>query len=367
MKRTLLTAIITLTIIAIANRERNLPRMTEITLAEPVFAIGIDSGGGDSVIMSLIYERIEDADSGENGGAKLVESAEDSSAAAAFEALKRKFSREIAVSTADYFLIGEAAARENLRKYTDYLSRNNNLKLTASIFIVRGSAKQAAEILTETKSLDILRNFGQNSGVNGYSAPMFFYETLSKLEHDITPCAFAVPALEIVGGEVVVNGYAIISDGQLVGFLDNEISRGYNIIRGHPVYSVVEIAQKGIAVRLESARCKVQFNFAGDELAEIIVRVNLRISSIDRGTHAKEDLNTPESIAEIERIAEQVILSELRAVIAASKLHDCDFLNLGDVLRLKHPYKWEQLKDNWQEIYAETPVRIVVDSRLTKP
>lgn len=375
MKKPLITVLIALSVLTAANRERNLPRMTEITLAEPVFVIGVDKGEDDNVIMSLIYERIENADEGaENTNQKFVKSAEGSSAAAALEVLKRGFSREIAVSTADYFLIGEDAARESLEKYTDYLSRNNNLKLTASVFIVRGSVTEATEIITETKTLDIMRNFGQNSGVNAFSSPMMFFEFLSELA--VTGRAFAVPAL-IIGRDdsrfsdaaqpnVVPNGYAIIDNGVLKGFLDDSASRGYNIIKNKPVRSTVEIEKMNIAAGLETAKRNIHFNFDGDNLINITISVDITSSAVDRGVHGKEDLNDPDIIKKIEKEQARVIFSEIRKTIAASKIYECDFLGIGDILRMKHPYRWHRMKSDWDEIYARTPVRIEVNSRLMK-
>jgi len=365
MKKPLITVLIALSVLTAANRERNLPRMTEITLAEPVFVIGVDKGEGDNVIMSLIYERIENADEGaENTNQKFAKSAEGSSAAAALEVLKRGFSREIAVSTADYFLIGEDAARESLEKYTDYLSRNNNLKLTASVFIVRGSVTEATEIITETKTLDIMRNFGQNSGVNAFSSPMMFFEFLSELA--VTGRAFAVPALAVSGNSVVPNGYAIIDNGVLKGFLDDSASRGYNIIKNKPVRSTVEIEKMNIAAGLETAKRNIHFNFDGDNLINITVSVDITSSAVDRGVHGKEDLNDPDIIKKIEKEQARVIFSEIRKTIAASKIYECDFLGIGDILRMKHPYRWHRMKSDWDEIYARTPVRIEVNSRLMK-
>jgi len=344
MKHSIITVLIALSVIAVISRDRYFPRMTEITLAEPVFIIGLDRHNDDAQV-SIVYEKIEAADEG--GGdmnQKYTDFAISSSPAGALEVLKKRFPREMAVSTAEYFLIGEEAAREDFNSYTDFLAKNNNLRLTASVFIVRGEALDAGEILTETKTLDILRNYGEYSGIGAISSKLMFYELLS-LQASLN--SFAVPALVIKENQdgekiVVPSGYAVIKNGALAGFLEAGAARGYNIIRNKSVYSIVELTKINSAIRLENAKCKISFNWDGNALTGIVIDVTL----FTDGAYNKE--------------ACRVIFGELQKVINASKKYSCDFLGFGEFLRMRHPVRWERIKDNWEEIYSQIPVKINV-------
>ncbi|MCL2077107.1 MAG: hypothetical protein FWH08_01720 [Oscillospiraceae bacterium] len=386
MKRAVITAAIVLIIIAAVNRGKALPKMTEITLAEPVFVLGVDKvahfenseySENMDVRFSVVYEKIESNDEGgdDNTNRKYTQSAEASSSAAALERLKKQFPREIAVSTADYFLIGEEAARDNVQKYADFLSKNSNLRLTASVFIVRGlggSASEAAEILNESKTLDILRNYGENSGINAFSSQMKFYELLSELA--VNTRAVAVPALVInesaEGKNVVPNGYAIIKDSVLQGFLDNNSSRGYNIMKNKSVHSIIEIDYLGAATRLETAKRQVKFNFDGDVLTDITVNVTVTASAVDSGGKvfklSEQDLSREDVTLLMEKEQGRIIFDELQKTVAASKRYNSDFIGFGDLLRIRHPYKWERMKNNWDQIYKQTPVKININSRILK-
>jgi len=344
MKNSVITVLIVLSVIAVISRGNHLPRMTEITLAEPVFIIGLDRHNDDAQV-SIVYEKIEAADEG--GGdmnQKYTDFAVSSSPAAALEVLKKRFPREMAVSTAEYFLIGEEAAREDFNNYTDFLAKNNNLRLTASVFIVRGEALDASEILTETKTLDILRNYGEYSGIGAISSELMFYELLSL---QASSNSFAVPALVIKENQdgekiVVPSGYAVIKDGELAGFLEAGAARGYNIIKNKSVYSIVELAKINAATRLENTKCKISFTWNGNALTGIVIDVTL-FTDDDYG---KEPC--------------RVIFGELQKVINASKKYGCDFLEFGEVLRMRHPLKWEKIKNNWEEIYSQIPIKINV-------
>jgi len=362
MKSAVITVLIFLAVITAFDRGRSLPRMTEITLAEPVFAIGVDKTH-DSTRISLIYEKIEDSDEG--GGdvnQKYIQSATASTAAAALEKLKKNSPRETAVNTADYFLIGEAAATESIDRYTDFLLRNNTLRLTSSVFIVRGEAASACEILVETGTLDILRNFGEYSGINAVSSEMKFFELLS---HRAKGEAYTIPALIIknFGNRkiAVPSGYAIIKDGNLAGFLDSGTARGYNLLKNKSTYSTIEINTDSLhfATRLENSRRRIRFEWDGDDLSGIVVDVDITTSLIDRG-------NAELDAAFIEEAQKRVILGELLGAVEASRQHGCDFLGFGEALRMRHPLRWERIRDNREKIYAETNVQININSKLGK-
>ncbi|MCL2638506.1 MAG: hypothetical protein FWD48_09070 [Oscillospiraceae bacterium] len=364
MKNAILTVIIIFIVIAVTGgHARYFPRMTEITLAEPVFVIGIDrrvagDGIGASSKVSIIYEKIESADEG--GGdvnQRYVDYTEGSSPAAALETLKKRFPREMAVSTAEYFLIGEEAA-EDLEKAVDFLAKNNALRLTASVFIVRGEASDACEILTETRTLDILRNYGEYSGINAISSSMEFYELLSKTAQ-IENNAFTVPALVFKekNGEIIVvpSGYAIIKDGALAGFLEQEAARGYNLLTNKSVYSTIEFDD--FATRLENAQRQISFEWDGDDLTGITVYVDFNASLIDSGGVSEDNLL-------LRKEQNRVIFAEIQKAVAVSKKLGCDFLGIGSALRMRHPLRWEWLGEHWDEIYSQVPVKINVDSRL---
>jgi hypothetical protein len=60
-----------------------------------------------------------------------------------------------------------------------------------------------------------------------------------------------------------------------------------------------------------------------------------------------------------------VIFGELQKVIAASKRLGCDFLGIGEALRMRHPLRWELIREHWREIYLSTPVKINVNSEIS--
>ncbi|MCL2019301.1 MAG: Ger(x)C family spore germination C-terminal domain-containing protein [Oscillospiraceae bacterium] len=353
MKRSVITVLIIFLVVGIMGGGHSLPHMTEITLAEPIFLIGLDRANKSAQAskVSIIYEKIEAADEGgDSVNQKHTDSAEASSPAAALEALKKRFPREMATSTADYFLIGAAAA-ESLAEYIDFLKENNNLRLTASVFIVKGEASEAALILTETKTLDILRNYGEYSGIGAFSSELKFYELLSEWAGN---GAFVIPTLVIKEHAdekiVVPGGYAIIKDGVLAGFIENGAARGYNIIKNKSVYSIVELNELNAAVRLENTESKINFNLDGNNLKEIVIDVKISAKSASK--------TVGEDFTALEREQNRVILNELQKTIDASRNFGCDFLGLGEMLRMRHPLKWEQIKAHWEEIYLQTPVTI---------
>jgi hypothetical protein len=310
-----ITAAVVLFLLAAFAPGKTLPSATEITLIEPVLALGFDKGE----ITFKLAEGIEQV----RGSSETP--------AAALEAMKQKHPREVAVSAADFFLFG---ADINLQSTADYILREQPLRLTASVFVVQGSANSALTALEEEGSLDALRNFGEHSGTGAYSSLMPFYEFMREMA--VPGRSFAAPALTSAG---VPDGYAVIKNARVAGFLPPPASRGYNIIKNKQVYSVVGDNN------LETARCKIRFNFSGDVLTGI--DINVEISTSEPATRRQR-----ETIAE-----------EIESAVEFAKLHEADFMGFGDLLRIRHPYRYERIKADWDGVFAELPVQINVTGR----
>ena len=41
-----------------------------------------------------------------------------------------------------------------------------------------------------------------------------------------------------------------------------------------------------------------------------------------------------------------------------------DYMKFGDMLKIKHPYKWNKIKDDWENIFRDAKISVDVESVL---
>ncbi len=374
MKRAAMTVIAAL-LVAFAGNEpdRLMPRKTEINLIQPAVIIGIDATGDaqEPAEVTLLLSELAEAsgDQQGGGGSFQIMSAKGQTVAASADEIAKTSFKEIPASCLEYYLIGEDAVKSSLPFYMDYLSKDNELRLTSKLYFLDGdSAKSAIDIVSKEKSTDIFQIFGVNSGVAGRSSSMAFIEYLKLNCEGI---AFAVPTVRITNldGEdrILPEGYAIVEAGQYRRTIRGAQARGYNLITNRPTHSLIDIDAGGgrrASVVLEQANTAIRFRFEGERLAEVVLRTHFTTDALDAG--ALGDLRTSALRRETERKQTDIVQDELTRTVALAKEMNCDFLGIGQQLRLRHPYAWARLEENWAETLAEVPVRIEVSSRLQR-
>ncbi|HBG22248.1 MAG TPA: hypothetical protein DDW83_03205 [Peptococcaceae bacterium] len=69
----------------------------------------------------------------------------------------------------------------------------------------------------------------------------------------------------------------------------------------------------------------------------------------------------PEVLNMLEKEKEKAIRREVEAAVKRSREMQSDFLGLGDKLYREYPDVWEQVKDDWREVWLP---RVAVDVKV---
>ena len=368
MLKSIITATISLIIALCYNTAELIPGRLELTFTEPALVLGLDkSDDGDGVTVSVLLNSFRDTGEaeGEEHFEKEVLSAAAQTIAMAAEQVKSSAAKSIANGNNKYFIIGDGAQRDGINKYIDYLSRNNELRLSSEIYFTRGgSAKEAINLIDGNFAADT-ELFAENSGITGFTSKMTFGEFLQNYCDDLPH--FAVPLINVEEAAIKTGGYAIVSNGHFIGCIDRMSARGYNYITNKKTHSTVEIyTNEGTAVALAvgSVKTKIKFIFNGDELTKIILQTHCTADIHD--TQGVGNLTDKTLLTEYGDKMNYLISNEMRTAVNIAKSNKCDFLEIGKSLSKKHPYKWEGLKNNWNDTFANTPIEIEVKCNVEK-
>ncbi|MCL2837899.1 MAG: Ger(x)C family spore germination protein [Oscillospiraceae bacterium] len=375
---------------------RVMPNQREMSQLEIVRVMGIDRTASGSVEVTWVrnysntegggIEPMEEEAGGEEGGAEgaAAEGAaggdppsnEDAgntisrtgpTVARAIAEIRRSMEREVLSSHISYILIGEDAVKYDVLKYMDYLARDSGARLSARIYFVRGSsAKDLLNTLPENFMLaDKLSNFGKYSGVSAISRETTladFFRNIHSESGDML-----VPNVQLVAQNgqqsMALGGYAIIADRRFAGFVDIDQAAGYNLIRQNEHAGEIDVRHEEsyVSIRVTDFNTRIGFNFDENTLLGITISTDISANV----NEAQRNLSRA-SVEEVERLAKLRFTSQIESVIGLSQRYRSDFLGLGERLRMRHPYRWERLRENWRETLATLPIHVVVNVDLSE-
>ena len=209
---------------------------------------------------------------------------------------------------------------------------------------------------------------------------------MSRIEADINKGI--VPVLELKKEEVVgqgessnnssnnenfnisfnLGGYAVFKDLKLVGYLNEEQSIGYNFIKNYIqsiALTVRNLSDKKLEIGLTEANTDLEFEFNDNNVKKIKIKVQAKANLEE--TDLVNKYFTPEERINLENQIKEQIKGNIESAINVAKELDVDYFNIKeDILSKKHPYKYEDIKDNIDNIWKDTPLEVIVKAEIER-
>lgn len=149
---------------------------------------------------------------------------------------------------------------------------------------------------------------------------------------------------------MISGGYAVLNKRKLVGYLNRSNSITCNLLKNELNGSNINISLENddlVSFGIFDSKTKYDFNFDGENLSEVIINNEIKVNYEEVRTD--EDISNEEKIDELQKKVSEEIKHEIERVISKMKEFNCDFINIKDHFKVKHPYKYEKMKDDWTE------------------
>lgn len=280
-------------------------------------------------------------------------------------------SAELFYAQTSYLLLGEeAAAAGELTPLLDFIARDPDMRLSAPLFLVRGTAQQAVMDTGDDKTdvTEALAALQKDTALSGASHAFSCADIVRALAGSGCAAVGAVACVrtpESEGGTLtlVPAGYAIFRGGDYLGCIAPETARGASMLLG--VVHNGDIAVRDgdgstVMLTLDACRTAIRPVWDGGTLARVDVTLRLRAGI--------SELRTPRRITE--RTYQQSLNAALAAcvggwvrdAIAASQALEADFLGVGQAVAVRSGHRWAAVRDGWAELWPGVPVRVTVDA-----
>jgi len=379
--------------LAYINKER-IPVPEELRTFDFIITSGIDidlnNNNNENFSISYISrEHSEDKDDSPNTK-KNIFNIKSNTLSNTFDKLHSLTNKSINDSHLEYVLIGEETAKENLDYFIDYYSRSASVRLSVKAFITKDMTSEdfikkimTSEIDADARLHGLVNDKSQLSSLTKKNLREVMQIFYSKDRTGLIP-VLSVKESPIENPEnskileILENsekhgenytfefyGLGIIKDGKLKDYLPRSLVRSYLILTKTLKTTDIEITDENgdmFVFTIKNSSSKISFDFdEHDKPEKIIFDINIE-TEFDETT-SRSNIN---DLIKLNEFQSEKIKSEIEEIIEISKKTDADFLEIGEKLSVRHPYKWHFTEKEWHDIFKDIDYEINVNAKTKR-
>lgn len=263
-----------------------------------------------------------------------------------------------------YFVLGESVLTTDTAQFFDCIERDAAFRLCIPVFAA--SSGSAGELIMgaggdKHDATKIMHAVTENLRLRGDAHIFTAAEIVSQLDSNGSAliCAVkSVPASDAApdagGGEmtIVPDGYTIIYKNKAAGHIPPELARGVSLILNKA--GSMPVAVGDATLQIDRSSCKIKPVF-GDGLEGVSFDIEIGAALAE----ARGDFDPDE----LRRGLEVMAQGWVEDVLALQKSSGCDFLHLGSILEMQHPYRLRGAAGNFSLITPglDFTVRVTAD------
>lgn len=350
-------------------------------------ALGIDQSGDQYSISAQIVNPSEIAAKAAGGkGAPVVTYTERGDTV--FEALRKmikKSPRKIYHSHVRLVVFGEEFAREEgIGKALDFLSRDHEMRTDFALLVAKGlSAEKILQVYTIPQEIIPANKIFKSLETSEKAWAATAKVTLDELISDIVSEGNqpTLTGIELTGekekeevqtkenvdkisptSSLRIADVAIFKKDKLIGWLNEEESKGFQFITGNVKSTVGHVScPDGGELALEVIRTKSEIKgnvINGKPVANVKIRIEANVGDVE----CDIDLSKTENIYELEKLGAKKLKGIMEASVKKAQENKTDIFGFGDAIHRSNPKAWKEIKDEWDKEFADLPVNFKVDS-----
>jgi len=162
--------------------------------------------------------------------------------------------------------------------------------------------------------------------------------------------------------KIVYSGLAAFKDDKLVGYMNANETRAYNLVTDKIVGAVVSLPDNLTSGKVTKSNSKIKTDIENGQVT-ISVNTKVALSVIQDGGNF--DVNKIGPLKTLEQKFNKQLETEIAASIQKAQTEfQSDIFGFGGYVHIQHPKEWRNMKTNWDDIFSKAKVNVRVDSSV---
>lgn len=268
-------------------------------------------------------------------------------------------------------IFGHSLAEKGVKEYIDFFLRDQETRLEVWVLVAEETACEVFDVqpkLEKIPSMNIA-TLMEAQAANSQTCAVKLNEFITRLMSPTTsPIA---PIVEVRGTgsnrELIVTGTAIFKRDKLIGQLTKEETRGLLWVINKVKSGIITIdcpeGDGKVGLEIINAKSKITSQII-DQKPHITVEIKEEGSIADQS--CSDDLISSEAVEKLETSEAAAIREEISSALSKAQKLNADIFGFGDMLHQKHPTEWNDLKDQWDQLFPSLDVQVDVDAKVRR-
>lgn len=320
-------------------------------------------------------------------GAVMVHTADGYTYSDALGNMSRETAQQLFHFESDVLVVGEDFARQGIGHVIDWYERSKETTGRIYLLVSRDDARTVME--TQSKMNQIwaydIANKMEFAARQSKTPLIEIHDFILAVESKTTaPVAASVEVVTNKGEkphlseaereavphhEIMVSGTAVFRDYNLVGWLNETETRGLlwvtdQIEKGIIVLPKHRNEQMPPLVEIRHASGNIKPNISQGELViavEVICDGDLTL--VPPGT---VDVAGAQVLEQLNQRKRKVIENEVMSAVTRAQELNADIFGFGEAVRRQYPREWREIRDQWDEIFPNLEVQVIVDANIQR-
>ncbi|TWH56832.1 spore germination protein KC [Desulfitobacterium sp. LBE] len=270
-------------------------------------------------------------------------------------------------------IIGEKVAREELANIMSANLRLPFSRISVNMFVCEGEAYKVLQTrpeLSSTLSKEVRKiadKTMEESGAAFKVTSLDFSKQLIRKDRDTV-----LPHIKIYSkqeGEeteehaVEIQGFGVIRDSELVGWLGSEETLGYVLSVGNPrnleIPLAVTVGDVLFSYYMTNAKGRIS-----SELVEGKPKFSIHIKTDGVVHEASVPMLNEEDRPLLEKAIEEKIMDVVWKTVAKAREYDADIFGFNEHLHRYHLKEWETIAPEWRKHFRDAEIEVEVDAEI---
>lgn len=260
-------------------------------------------------------------------------------------------------------LSDEVASNDHMvKEIADGLSRDFIVNKNSQMVVMPGSPNKLLSSITKYKRQESVEGLLYSLLLNQQHSSMFTPITLSNFieNMDLSHTAI-VPILHIGEEELYISGGAVFKDYKLIGYLTEEENKAIAYLNNQVDDDGIDVQYNGAGLSLLMSNIDSKKKLVSKD-KNIRIKYDLKLEGHIHSYIIDDSIETDEKLQDMQNHVSKVVKADLeKAIEKVQKDLKVDALFIGDYLSKFHPNLWDEIKENWEEIYPEIEIEVEVN------